>query len=115
MFFYKKHKTCFYHLCLKCDALGSMKIQDAKNRHFSTIAQVCRAISSQLRHVSAIGKILNSNTSSTCPYNMVNFGQLTSEIFWRVWGIPSKFQRLSRLGGVTARHCVVGVTQTLRR
>ena len=29
----------------------------AKNRHLGTIAQICRAISSQLRHVSTIGKI----------------------------------------------------------
>jgi len=28
----------------------------AKNRHLSTIAQLCRAIYSQLRHVSTIGK-----------------------------------------------------------
>ena len=28
----------------------------AKNRHLATIAQLCRAISSQLRHVSTIGK-----------------------------------------------------------
>jgi len=27
-----------------------------KNRHFGHIAQLCRAISSQLRHVSTIGK-----------------------------------------------------------
>jgi len=27
-----------------------------KNRHFGTIAQLCRAVSSQLRHVSTIGK-----------------------------------------------------------
>jgi len=27
-----------------------------KNRHLGTIAQLCPAISSQLRHVSAIGK-----------------------------------------------------------
>jgi len=30
----------------------------AKNRHLGTIAQFCRAISSQLRHVSTIGKKL---------------------------------------------------------
>ena len=30
-------------------------------------------------------------------------------------GHPSKFQRVSRLGSVTARHLVVGVNQTLRR
>jgi len=29
---------------------------DAKNRHLGTIAQLCRAISSQLKHVSTIGK-----------------------------------------------------------
>jgi len=27
-----------------------------KNRHLGTIAHICRAISSQLRHVSTIGK-----------------------------------------------------------
>jgi len=46
-----------------------------------TIAQLRRAIFSQLRHVSTIGKeMLSSNTSSTCPYNMVNFGPLVAEI-----------------------------------
>ena len=30
-------------------------------------------------------------------------------------GQPSKFQRVSRLGNVTARHLVVGISQTLRR
>jgi len=30
----------------------------AKNRHLGTIPQICRAISSQLRHVSTIGKKL---------------------------------------------------------
>jgi len=28
----------------------------AKNRHLSTIAQRCRVVSSQLRHISTIGK-----------------------------------------------------------
>jgi len=33
------------------------------------------------------GKILlNSNISSTCPHNMVNFHPLTAEIGWQVWG-----------------------------
>jgi len=44
---------------LKRAARGSLKTQDAKsrqNRHLGTIAQLCRAISSQLRHVSTIGK-----------------------------------------------------------
>ena len=35
--------------------------------------------------------LLNSNTSSTCLDNMVNFGLLTAEICWRVWGTPANF------------------------
>jgi len=35
---------------LKCAARGSLEIQDAKNRHLCTIAQLCRAVSLQLRH-----------------------------------------------------------------
>jgi len=34
-------------------------------------------------------KLLNSNTSSTCPHNMMNFGLLTVEICWRV-GAPQQ-------------------------
>jgi len=53
----------------------------AKNRHVGTIEQLCRAISSQLRHVSTVGKnLLTSNMSSRCPHNMVNFGPLAAEI-----------------------------------
>jgi len=33
--------------------------------------------------------LLSSNTASTCPDNMVNFGPLTAEICWRVWGTPT--------------------------
>jgi len=35
--------------------------------------------------------LLNIDTSSTCPHNMVNFGLLTAEICWRVWSTPSNF------------------------
>jgi len=53
------------------------RTQKSKNCHLGTIAQLCRAISSQLRHVSTIGKILlSSNIFSTCSHNMVNFGLL---------------------------------------
>jgi len=50
--------------------------------------------------------LLNSNISSTRPYNMVNFGSLAAEICWQAWG--TKFQRVSRLGSVTARHSSSG-------
>jgi len=52
--------------------------------------------------------------SSRCPHNVVNFGGLAAEIIPLVWGTP-KFQLVSRLGSVTARHVVVGVGQSLRR
>jgi len=65
---------------------------DAKNRHLRTIAQVCRAISSQLRHVSTIRKkLLSSSISPTRPYNMVNFDPLAAEIVSLVWGTPANF------------------------
>jgi len=89
---------------------------DAKNRHFGTIAQLCRAVSSELRHVSTIGnKLLNSNTSYTCPDNMVNLGLLTAEICWRVWGTPANFNGFRVLAALLHGTLVVGVRQTLRR
>jgi len=33
--------------------------------------------------------LLNSNMSSICLHNMVNFGPLTAEICWRVCGTPA--------------------------
>jgi len=48
-----------------------------KIRYLRTIAQICWAISSQIRHVDNWKKnLLNSNISSKCPHNMVNFGPL---------------------------------------
>ena len=73
-------------------ASGSLQIQDAKNRHLGTIAQLCRAISSQLRHVSTIGKKnLLSTISPPRLHNMVNFGPLAAEIDLVVWGPHANF------------------------
>jgi len=52
--------------------------------------------------------MLSSNISSTGPYNMVNFGVLAAEIDPVVWGTAYEFQRVSRLGSVTARHSSIG-------
>ena len=73
-----------------------------------------RAISSELRHASTIGKknLLNGNTSSTCRYNMVNFGLLTAEICWRVWGTPANFNGFRVLAALLHGTLVVGVSQT---
>jgi len=62
-------------------------------------------------------KLLSSNTSSTCPNNMVNFGPLAAEILSLVCGTPANFNGFCVLAvaSVTARHLVVGVSQSLRR
>jgi len=87
-----------------------------KRSHLGTIAQLCRAISSQLRHVSTIGKnLLSSSASSTCPDNMVNFGPLAVEIGSGVWGAPTNFNGFCVLAALLHRTLVVGVSQTLRR
>jgi len=94
--------------------VGPKKV--AKNRNLGTIAQLCRAISSQPRHLSTIGKkLLSSNISSTCPYNMVNFGPLAAEIVSLVWGTPANFNRFRVLAALLHVTPVVGVSQTLRR
>jgi len=81
----------------------------AKNRHLGTIAQLCRAVSSQLRHVSTIGKKtvkqqyllhISSQYGERWPTN--GWDRFTS------LGHPSTFQRVSRLGSVTARHSSSG-------
>jgi len=80
---------------LKRAARGSLKYRTqklAKKSPSGQIAQLCRAISSQLRHVSIIGKnLLSSNISSTCPHNMVNFGVLSAEIVSLVWDTRANF------------------------
>jgi len=85
----------------------------AKNRHLGTITQLCRAISSQLRHVSTIGKnLLSSNISSTCPHNMVNYGPLAAEIVSLVWGTPGNFKGFRVLAALLHGTLAVGVSQT---
>jgi len=54
--------------------------------------------------------------SSTPPHNMVNFGLLTAEICWRVWGTPAIFKGFRVLAALLHDTLVVvGVSQTLGR
>jgi len=81
-----------------------------------TIAQLCRAISLQLRHVSTIGKKLVKQQYVL--HMSPQYGGLRPTTGWdrlTSLGYPCKFQLVSRLGSVTARHLVVDVSQTLRR
>jgi len=85
-----------------------------KNRHLRTMAQFCRAISSQLRHMSTVGKkLLSSNISSTRPYNMANFGPLTVEIGSGVWGTRANFNGFRVLASFLQRRRSPEANQTL--
>jgi len=84
-----------------------------KNRRMGTIAQLCRAISSQLRHVSTIGKNwLSSNISSTCPHNMANFNILAAEIISLVWGTRANFNGFRVLAALLQRRRSTEANQT---
>ena len=75
------------------------EIQDAKNRqkspsrHHRTTLSGC--IFATKACIDNREKLLNSNTSSTCPDNMVNFGLLTAEIGSGVWGTPTNFNEFA--------------------
>ena len=104
-----RSETC----CTRLDENTGPKKKLAKNRHLGTIAQLCLAISSQLRNILTIGKKLVkqhccSNTSSTRPHNMANFGPLTRLRSVDQFGAPVQISTVSRLDGVTARHSSSG-------
>jgi len=46
---------------------------------------------------------------------MANFGLLTAEICWRVWGTPANFNGFRVVAALLRRTLLVGVSQTLRR
>jgi len=59
--------------------------------------------------MAALRNMLNSNTLSTCPDNMVNFGPLTAEICWLVWDTPVNFNGFRVLAALLHGTLVVGV------
>jgi len=100
-------------MCCSRLAANTGRKKVAKNRHLGPIAQLCRAISSQLRHISTIGKkLLSSHISSTCPQNMVNFGPLAAEIVALVWGTPANFNGFRVLAALLHGTLVVSLSQT---
>jgi len=52
------NSECRSEMCCRWLAGNTGRKNDPKNRHLLTIAQLCPAISSQLRHISTIGKKL---------------------------------------------------------
>jgi len=80
-----------------------------KSPSMGTIVQLCRAISSQLRHILTIGKkTVKHQYLSHMP---TQYGKLRSTSGWGLLaslGHPCKFQRVARLGSVTARQSSSG-------
>jgi len=51
--------------------------------------------------------------SCTCPHNMANFGPLTAEICWRVWGTQANFNGFRILASLLQRRRSPKANQTL--
>jgi len=101
---------------LKCAACSSLKIQDAKKlpsgHHRTTLSGYIFATKALINN----GKnLLNSNISSTCPHNMVNFGPVAAEIVLLVWGTSANFNGFRFLAALLHGTPVLGISQTLRR
>jgi len=96
----------YYHTSTH-ENTGSKK--SPKIRHLRTIAQLCRAISSQLRHVSTIGKKLVKQQYLL--HISPQYGKLRPTNGWDRFtslGHPSKFQWVLRLAFVTATTSLIG-------
>jgi len=105
---------CMSEMCCTRLAENTRRKNYTKYCHLHTIAQLCRAISYlRKRHVSTIGKkSFNSNISSTCPCNIVNFGTLRAEIGWWVWGTRENFNSFRVLASLLHRRRSMEVNHT---
>ena len=82
-----RSETCCMRLAENTGCKKSPKIC-----HLRTITQLCWAISSQLRHVSTIGKeLVKHQYVLHMSFNMVNFGPLMAEIGSTIWDTPANF------------------------
>jgi len=96
-------------MCCRWLAGNTGHKNDAKNHHLSTITQFCRAISSQQRHVSTTGK--KPVKQQYLLQMSLQYGELRpTNGCDRLAGLghPIIFQRVSRLGSVTARQSSSG-------
>jgi len=81
-------------VCLKCDAHGSLEMQNPKNRQKWAIwTPSHKFVGTEACTDNRKKNLLNSNIfpSPTLPHNMVNFGPLTAEICSGVWITPANF------------------------
>jgi len=86
-----------------------LKYRMQKNRHLSTIAQLCWAVSLQLRHISTIAKNTCSAAISRIHVLVIWWTLATNgRDRFRSLGHPCKSERVSRLGSVTSWHSSSG-------
>jgi len=88
-------------------------MQDAKIRHLGIIAQLCQAISSQLRHILTIGKKLVKQLY--LPHMFPQYGGLRPTNGLEFGAPPANFNGFCILAALLHGTVVVGVSQTLRR
>ena len=118
------HTWCGLSLNLRCrsetcctrlaENAGPRKLPQI--RHLRTIAQLCRVISSQIRHVSTIGE--KPVKQQHLLHMFLQYGERWPTNGWDRFtslGHPSTFQQVSRLAALLHGTLVVGVSQTLRR
>ena len=78
---YSANLECMSEMCCMWLAENTGRKNDAKNCHLHSITQICRPyLRNSGTHWQSEKNLLNSNISSTCPHNMVNFGPLAAEI-----------------------------------
>ena len=90
---------------------GNAGPKKSPSRHHHTT--LSRHILATKAYIDNRKKLLNSNTSSTCPHNMVSFGLLAAAICWRVWGTPANFNRFHVLAALLQRRRSPAANQTL--
>ena len=95
-------------------ACGSLEIQDTKKspfwHHRTTLSGYTFGTKACIDNQEK--NMLNSNTSSTYPHNMANFGPLTAEIGSGVWDTRANFNRFRVWAALLHGTLVVGVSQT---
>jgi len=98
---------------LKCAARGSLNIQDAKIRLMRTIAQLYRAVSSQLGASIDNRKKLGKQQYLFHKASQYGERRPTAEIGWRVSGTPANFNGFRVLVSLLHQRRSTEVNQTL--
>jgi len=102
-------------MCCTGLAANTGRKKSSKNRHLGTIAQLCRAISSQLRHVSTIGK--KPVKQQYLLHMSLQYGEFRPTSGWDrsgSLGTPTNFNGFRVLAALLHGTPVLGVSQTLR-